>query len=697
MEKLIKPVRIFVVFAILSAVLSIYVISMYDLQINQGEEYLEMSQNNINTPTTVVASRGSIYDRNGIMLVGNKVVNNVTLKWSVMSATGNSGAIILDLVRSAEKNNVEYIDSLPITGDAPFEYTEMTATEEKYLDKYKEYRGLDADISAVELMAFLRKTYKIDPSYNAADARSIVGIRYELDMRYAEYSLPEYIFAEDVDTNFIAVIGEKNFPGVVVEESSVREYYTSYAAHMLGTIGKINGDEKALYVEEFGYPNDAFVGKSGVEKFFETYLHGTNGTEITTTNTSGTVIGVTTQEAAEPGDDVYLSIDIDLQAVAETALQKEMTDINSTRGSREKRAEKGAAVAIDVKTGEVLAMASIPTYNLSTYYDDFDSLSEDKLKPLLNRATSEIYSPGSTFKMVTAMAALSEGKVTEYAPVGCTGSYKLGDSTFGCTRSHGPMDTRSSITKSCNFYYYTMASRMDIDVLERYAEMFGLSQSTGIELGESLGIMDGRKYRQRLYDEDPEAYVSRNETGANEETGLINWYGGMSLNAAIGQGDSRFTPLQIASYVSTIANRGIRNKLTILNRIETYDGSKTVKSLETEVLSTVEAPDEYWNAIQEGMRGVTETGTASGSKLHNYEIKVAAKTGTAQTAKTEDTNTSVFVCYAPYDDPQIAIAVVIENGGAGTRSISVAYEMLKEYFASENIDMGVSEENTLLG
>lgn len=697
MEKLIKPVRMFILFVILAGVLSIYVISMYDLQINHGDDYREMSQNNINTRSKVVASRGSIYDRNGILLVGNKVINNVIIKWSVLSARGNANGVILELVRAAENNNVAYNDSLPISSDSPFEYTEMTNTQTEYLDAYKEYHELDDNISSVELMAFLRNTYRMDPSYSADDARSIVGIRFELEMRYAKVSLPEYIFAEDVDSSFIAVIGEKDFPGIEVEESSVREYYTSYASHILGTIGKINDDEKVTYVDELGYPNNAYVGKSGVEKVFEAYLHGTDGSHITTTNSGGTVVGVTTEKAAEPGDDVYLSVDIDLQAVAETALQNRMTEINSGRTSSEKKAHKGAAVVMDVKSGEVLAMASMPTYNLSTYYDDYESLAKDKLKPLLNRATSEIYSPGSTFKMVTALAALSETNVTEYTPVDCKGVFKLGDGEFGCTGNHGAMDTRSSITKSCNFYYYTMATYMNSDILEQYASMFGLGESTGIELGESIGIMDGKTYRQSVYDDDPEAYVSAFDGGANEETGQINWYGGMTLNASIGQGESRFTPLQIASYVSAIANRGTRYRATVMNRIETYNRSETILSPEPEVMSAIDAPGEYWDAIQEGMRGVAETGTASTTDLHNYEIKVAAKTGTAQTNKTEDTNTSVFVCYAPYDDPQIAIAVVIENGGYGTESVPVAYEILKQYFSSNSIDMGIPEEDTLLG
>lgn len=700
MEKLIKPLRIVIIFITLVSVLSIYVVSLYDLQINRGDEFREMSKNNINSKTTVVASRGNIYDRNGKLLVGNKVINNVSINWSVLSASGKANEVILNLVRASESHGVSYIDSLPVSAGSPFEFTDMDETQIKYMDAYKEYHNLDSDISAVELMAHLRNTYRVDPSYSAADARSIVGIRFELEMRYAKPNLSPYVFAEDVNTNFVAVIGEKNYPGIEIEEFSMREYHTTYAAHILGTTGQISSDEVDRYVNELGYPNDAYVGKSGAEKYFEEYLHGTNGTQITTTNSDGAVIGVTTEKATDPGNDVYLSIDIGLQAVAETSLQNQMTAINSSRSSSQQKALKGAAVAMNVKTGQLLAMASLPSYNLDTYYEDYGRLSEDKLKPLLNRATSEIYSPGSIFKMTTAMAALCETNVTEHTTVNCTGTYTLGGTTFGCTATHGIIDLRKSIAQSCNYYYYTMASYMNNSTLAQYASMFGLGEATGIETGEATGIMDSKAYRQSAYDADPEGFTDRNafgEDSVNHSTGEVLWYDGMTTNAAIGQGESRFTPLQMASYVSTIANRGVRNSATILNRIETYDGSATVLNQEPKVLNTIDVPGEYWDAIQQGMRGVTESGTGRTSVLHGYEIPLAAKTGTAQTSKTEDTNTSVFVCYAPYDDPEIALSVVIENGGAGSKSIQVAYELLQAYFSSDEINMAVVAENTLLG
>lgn len=693
MEKMIKPFRIFLIFAVMTCMLIVYVVSLYDLQINQGDEYREISQNNIPSRTKVEGSRGSIYDRNGNLLVGNKVVNSISVNWPVLSATDNPNDVILRLVRAAQESGLAYTDSLPISADAPFKYGDMTNAETEYLDAYKVYYDLPEDISAVELMAHLRNTYNVDPSYSAEDARCIVGIRYEIDMRYAKKNLPAYVFAQDVDNNFIAFIGEQQFPGIEVSESSVRENYTTYAAHILGTTGLLTSEDVAEYVEGLGYPNDAYVGRSGVEAYFESYLHGTNGSDLTTTNSDGAVTSVSTETKAQPGDDVYLSIDIDLQAVAETSLQSKLTAINASRSGSQKKATSAAAVVMSVKTGEVLTMASLPTYNISTYTKDFQSLSEDTAKPLLNRATSEAYAPGSTFKMVTAIAAMGEGVVTPYSGVSCTGAFHLGGTTWGCMGVHGTMDTRSSITKSCNYYYYTMATYLnDPELIGKYASMFGLGESTGIELGESTGVMDGKAYRQALYDTDPLAYTG------DVNNGEIDWYEGYTLNIAIGQGDSKFTPLQMASYVSTIANSGMRYSASILNRIETYDGAEVVESHGAEVLGTMDGiSGEYWTAIQEGMKGVTETGTAASSVLHGYDVEIAAKSGTAQTHSTNDTDTSLFVCYAPYDDPEIAIAVVIENGGAGSNSIQVARDILDQYF-SEDTDIGViASENTLLG
>lgn len=694
MEKLIKPIRIFLIFAVMSCLLIIYVVSLYDLQINQGDEFRAISQNNIVTRTAVEGSRGSIYDRNGKLLVGNTVINNITINWSVLSGSDNPNNVLLRLVRAAQERQVEYTDSLPVTADSPFKYENLTSTKSEYLDAYKEYYSLDENISAVELMAHLRTTYNVDPTYSAEDARCIVGIRYELDMRYAKKNLQSYIFAQDVDIDFIALIGEQQFPGIEVTESSGRAYYTTHASHILGTIGLLTSEDVATYVEQLGYPNDAYVGKSGVENYFESFLHGTNGTELTTTNSDGAVIGVSTETEAQPGDNVFLSIDIDLQAAAEISLQNKMTAINSTRKSNQKKATGAAAVVMSVDTGEVLTMASLPDYNIATFAQDYQNLAEDETKPLLNRATSETYAPGSTFKMVTAMAAMNEGYATPYTNVQCTGLFTLGGQTWRCMSTHGSQDIRSSITNSCNYYYYTMATYLNnSELIGKYAAMFGLGEPTGIELNEALGTMDTASYRQALYDANPDTFF-----GDVSSDGKVVWYQGQTLNIAIGQGDSKFTPLQMASYVSTVANRGVRYSASLLNRIESYDGSETVKVHETQVASTMDnIPADYWDAIIQGMKGVTETGTGKSSVLHGYSVDLASKTGTAQTSSTDDSDTSLFVCYAPYDNPEIAIAVIIENGGSGGNSIQVAKDILDSYF-SEDVEIGIiTGENTLIG
>jgi len=693
MEKIVKPLRITIIFVLLALILTVYVIALYDIQIVQGEDYLEISQNNVTTSTTVEASRGDIYDRNGELLVSNKAINNITFNWTAMSMTGDANGIILALIRGAEAREIAYQDSLPITSDSPFTYTEMTETQEMRLKAYLTYNKLDEDTSAVEFMAYLRSTYKVDASYGGADARAIVGVRYELSLRYAIPSLPAYVFAEDVGTDFIAFVGENGLTGVEVTESSTRQYHTKYAAQILGTIGLMDEEETEKYAD---YPMNAYVGKSGIELLYESELHGTNGTQVTTVNADGAVVGVSTSKEAQPGNNVYLTLDIKMQEVAETALNNKINEINAGRSSGQNKATGGAVVVMDIQTGGVLTMASAPTYDLSTYSEEIASLSEDSNKPLLNRTIQQTYSPGSTFKMCTALTALSIGEINTVTTVSCTGLYHIGDYTYKCMGTHGAQNVVGALAYSCNYFFYDMANHLgSVTQLENIAAQLGLGQSTGIELYEEKGVMDGVTYRKALKASDPEYFAEvYGETYGEDE---VNWYDGYTLNAAIGQGDSRFTPLQLAGYLCTIANNGTRLSATILEDIKTYDDSQVLYEQTTEVLNEVDAPDDYFTAIKQGMYESTQYGTSSSNIIKIDGVRLASKTGTAQTtAGDKDTDNSLFVCFAPYDDPQIAIVVVIEYGAAGSNSISVANDILDYYFTKGEVDDSVAGENTML-
>lgn len=685
MEKLVKPIRITIIFILLASVLSVYLVALYDIQIVKGEDYLEISQNNISTSSTVEASRGSIYDRNGELLVTNQAINNITFNWSTMLVSGDPNGTILTLIQGADARRVAYQDSLPITEDSPFEYTKMTDTQESQLSNYRTYYKLDEDTSAVELMAHLRNTYHVDASYSAADARLIVGVRYELDLRYAMPSMPAYVFAEDVDTSFIAFIGENGLTGVEVTKSSVRQYKTKYASQVLGTIGLMDETETVKYSD---YPMDAYVGKSGIELLYESELHGTNGTKVTTTNDNGAVVGETTTKDAQPGNNIYLTLDIKMQEVAETALNSKINEINAERTSSEAKATGGAVVVIDIDSGDVLTMASAPTYDLSTYSENIASLTEDENKPLLNRTIQQTYSPASTFKLCTALTALSEGVIAANSTVNCTQIYHIGNSKLRCMGYHNAQNVTGALAYSCNYFFYNTADNLSSVIqLEDYAAQLGLGQNTGIELYEEIGRMDGITYRNALKERDPEYFTSVYGDG--------EWYDGNTLNAAIGQGDSQFTPLQLAGYISTIANSGTRNSATILKDIKTYDDAKVVYEQGVSVLNEVESADEYFEAIQQGMYESTQYGTSK-SVVKIDGAKIAGKTGTAQTTGDNDEDNSLFVCYAPYDDPEIAIVVVIEHGGAGSNSIGVASDILEYYFSKDEVDDSISGENTLL-
>lgn len=681
MEKNIKPIRIGLLIFFVMAVISIYIITLYDLQVIQGATYLDQSLNNTEQTSTVAASRGSILDRNGTVLVSDRACYNITIDRGGLTSSDNPGDVILRLVETARELDCEYTDSLPITSDATFEFTEMTDTQQTRLDAYIEYYGdeLSAGASAAELMAHMRSNYGVDPSYTAAEARTIVGVRFEVELRYIIGSLSAYVFAEDVGTDFLAIIGEQDFPGVRIVDSTVREYRTAYAAHILGRAGLMTAEEYDVYKDE-GYAMDAIVGKSGIEKIYESYLHGTNGKKVVTSDSSGSTIAVVDQEETEPGEDVVLTIDIGLQAAAETSLSAVMTKINSQRNSGEDRADAGAAVVLDIKSGEVLASASNPSFNLETYLEDYEALAEDKTSPLTNRATMGLYQPGSTFKMVTAMAALDTGRISANTTYTCNHSYKLGDRTFLCLGNHGTVNLGTAIAKSCNIYFYNLAEDLGVSTLVEYAEAFGLGSPTGLELTEAEGIIASPEYEEYLYEQTGDEYYT-------------SWYTGQTLQAAIGQSYHQFTPMQMANYIATIANNGVRYSTTLLSEIQDSVTHETVYSEGPEILYTLDTDSGNFAAIQAGMLAVTQSGTSS-SLFSDLNVSVAAKTGTAQT--NNDTDDGIFVCYAPANDPQIAIAVVIEKGESGTNAGLVAKDILEYYFRSDSSSTGVSAENTLL-
>ena len=515
-----------------------------------------------------------------------------------------------------------------------------------------------------------------------ADARTIAGILYELYYRARINSWPPYTFATDVSIDFITRVKELSLSGVEIETSSVRKYNTQYAAHLLGYTGAITSETWPTYKEKGGYTMNDYVGITGAESAFESYLKGTSGTRAIERNENGKIISsqwLTDTETGEslapqPGQNVFLTIDIDLQEQVENILASGVAGLKSTE------TEGAACVVLDVNSGDILASASYPTYSLSTFSQDYKQLSEDPLKPLLNRAFQGLYPPGSTFKMITAIGALEEGIVEPYTKIRDEGRYKYWSSPQPACwiynqggGTHGLQNVSDAIKNSCNYYFYEVGRLLGIERLDQYAAMFGLGQKTGVELTESAGVVASPEFTESL--------------GGT-------WYEGNILSVAIGQESTQVTPLQLANYIATLVNGGTRYSTHLLKTVKSNDFSEVTYNYEPQVVSQIEIQEENLEAVKKGMLELTTSGSVS-SAFANVPVQVGAKTGSAQVSAQTNSN-AVFVCFAPYDDPQIAVAIAVEHGGSGSELGQIAAQIVTAYFSVQGEQCTIIPENTLV-
>jgi len=619
-------------------------------------------------------------------------------------------AVILQMINLVEAAGETYTDDLPITLEPPFEYTNMTDIQRTLLDAYLKAKGLDEDTTAVELMSYFRTRYEIANSYTAEEMRKIASVRYAVNVRY-EINTNSYIFVEDASIDLISdlmgVVGNV----VEVETSYVREYNTQYAAHILGYVQAMSEEDMAKYRpedENSGYDYDTKVGRDGVEAAFEDWLHGTNGEARVKRTANGTVTSTVYLEDPVPGNHVYLTIDIQLQEQAERILETGIYELQIERNDDNAEAvaegrldevrediQGGAIVVVDVKTGEPLAIASYPTYDLATIIEDYADLLEADYDPLFNRALMGAYAPGSTFKPCTAIAGLTENIINTETQIECTGIFTKYESQgyapacwiytqMDGQLTHGYDNVTEALKDSCNIFFYTVADDLGIRKLMEYAEDFGLGESTGIELTETTGNMSN-----------PDNHLNYDVDG---------WVDGDTVQAGIGQSDSMFTPLQIAEYCAAIANGGTRHSAALLKSVRSYDYSRQLYQNKTEVLSTVDSADYNWAAVQRGMYLMANDITSSSNTVYytlgNYSyngvsLPVAAKTGTSQLGEGK-TNNAIFMCYAPFDDPEIAVAIVVERGLSGANLSRMARNVLDAYFSLGSISNTAERENSLL-
>lgn len=541
--------RVYVLLGFFCAFLVLFFAVLYDAQVVHGSENRARSITSNTASETVTASRGIITDRNGKVLVSNRLAYTLVVD---KSSFGKDEAALNDaiwqLIQLCQEQGVTWNDTLPMTTGSSPQLTSKSLTKSfrEYLDGNK----LPTDGGSAEVLAAMRKLYKVDDSYTGAQARLIVGVRYELDGRSS------YTFAEDVSTELLGRITDGKYRGVTIKTAAARVYNTKLAAHILGTVGAIwqeewRSDESTGYVgyADKGYNMNDLVGKDGVEKAFEEYLHGNDGKRLITTDENGKITGELYTREPQPGGTVALTIDIDLQQVVEDTLA------STIQGMIDKDSNErgGAAAVIQVGTGEVLAMASYPTYDLETFNQDYDELVKDERLPMFNRATQGVYAPGSTFKLCTSVAALEEGIITPSTIIEDKGIYTYYvDPQPMCWiwrqahTTHGRINVSQAIVDSCNYFYYEVGRLTGIKKLDEYATAFGLGQSTGIEIGDVSGVLASPEWAE-AHDRE--------------------WTDGQTITAAIGQSYNLFTPLQLANYVATLVSGGEHYEAHLLKNV----------------------------------------------------------------------------------------------------------------------------------
>ncbi len=658
----------------------VLIIQLFNLQIVHGSEYREQSNTRLTRESTLEAARGEILDRSGNVLVTSNQKFNLELYKSKIDVNTLNDTI-LRIINVLEKYNIKYIDSFPIKIE-PFEFT----ISDDSLKNWKKNNDIDDSFTAEQAFYKFKDKYKIE-NEDISEIRKIIAIRYAI-VKEGYSSTKSLTIAKDIPREAVAEFSENGdeFPGINIVVQPVRQYKEgTLASHVLGYAAKISDSEYQTRKDK--YSQNDIIGKTGIEYIFEDYLRGKKGTKQIDMAVDGTITAEVIDKEAVAGSNVILTIDSKLQKITEEALKSNVEKIRNGGFGKSYDAKGGSCVVMNVKTGEVLAMASYPDYNPQSFADgisneEWKNYSENKAYPLLNKTIQSAYEPGSIFKMITAIAGLESGNITLTERMNDTGVYEKYGAAWKCWyytdyhRGHGYLNVIGAIEKSCNFFFYETADRMGIDVLDKYAKYFGLGVKTQIELpGEAMGTLASKDY-----------VASINRT----------WNPGDTINAAIGQGYNKFTPLQMTKYISMIANGGNDVDVSIIKSIQNPDGTEVSRSeINKFVNEKLGVKDDgqseditlnpsYVNAVKEGMKSVTsgESGTAA-TRFANFDISVGGKTGSAEAGKDENNNDLVnawFAAFAPYEEPEIAVVVMVENGGHGNYTAEAVRNIMAEYF-----------------
>lgn len=612
-------------------------IRLMKVQIVDSQEYKEDNAYIYTEEQTIHATRGEIEDVSGVPIVENKLAFNVIIqKSSLPQDNKKANEILLKIASFLTKEGYKYYDSLPISKEAPFVYT---SDDDDLLSYLKSSIGVNVYATAENCMDKFAVDYDISDEYTDEQKRIIAGIRYEMKLR--DFALSNYFtLCEDISINSVSKIKEMSIelPGIEILEDAIRTNpIVDVIPHEIGTVGPIYAEEYDE-LKDLGYFMNDYVGKSGIEKGMESVLRGKNGTRTITVKNSS-VVSSEVSEPAVPGNTVRLTVDIkfqrDIQSLLENFMKYLNEEVEDVSG-----VTSGSIVVLDARNNDVLALATAPTYTLDEYIENYSDLLKRDGSPLINRATDGLYRPGSAFKTITATAGLNEGTVSPYSTFYCSTQYWFYEQDFYCTGYHTNISAADAIRVSCNIYFYELSRLLGIDNIVKYAHLYGMGTDLGLESGDSEGYIACPETMDMLGEE---------------------WYSGELLQAAIGQSETKITPLQMAVAASTIANNGVRYKPHLVDSIYDYLGNK-IDDVPPVIAETIPVNYDYvYPTIKEGMIGASKNTPAGEYSLNDLGYDVAIKTGTPQTTSTKRTNTTV-IGFAPADDPVIAFSAIIEDG-----------------------------------
>lgn len=671
---------------LLLGVFSLFVVRLFQWQIIDGQSYYDLANTTSSSYIKLTATRGEILDRDGNPLAQNRTCYNIVFDDTLIDHD-RINDIILELIGIMEETDTEWIDPLPIqlNEDGSYSFKEDYDSEIEFL-KSSSMLHVNSYATADECMTQLIEMFDCK-EYDPEDAIKIISVRYNMKKNLFDADSP-YTFAQDISSDVMTVVNERtaNMEGVRVDVTTIREYPDgALAPHIIGKTGPLTQEQYDAFKEDdnlfdlednlSGYSLDDTMGQNGIEYALEDTLRGENGKLAIETDRDGNLISSEVEVAPQAGNTVYLTLDSRIQAVTNASLAKNAkaakeNAVPTDDDPKGADCEAGAAVMIDIKTGEVLAASTYPTYDLNKYISDiayYNQLNNDETYPMINRAFNGSFAPGSIFKPVVAAAALQEGIINSSSTVYCNHyyTYYTKDTSLApkCMGWHYDTNIYKALQKSCNIFFYDVGRRLGITKLDAYGTLFGLGQKTGLEVSESAGVLTT-----------PEDYERRSGQ---------TWTDGMTLSAAIGQMDNSFTPVQLVSYCASIANGGHRMQLHLVDKVTDYTRETVIEEKGATVLNEVGVDDENLEIVRQGMRLVAQAdGTAS--DFANYGVEIGAKTGTAEVNGHSDNVT--FIAFAPYDEPEIAIAVVLEYGSSGTYSKNIARDMLNAYFYDAYVD-----------